>query len=141
MTTIDNEFVEKNSHNFYCKFCDYNTSKNFNFKKHLLTEKHKNNEVTIISSISSKCSKKYKCLNCVKEFNDRAGLWRHKKKCIKLEEELDKDSILEEKIKEMVKNALPSDLLENALTPINNEFSVTQDFIKEIFKQNQEHTK
>jgi hypothetical protein len=138
MTTIDNEFVEKNSHNFYCKFCDYNTTKNFNFKKHLLTEKHKNNEVTIISSISSKCSKKYKCLNCVKEFNDRAGLWRHKKKCIKLEEELDKDSILEEKIKEMVKNALPSDLLENALTPINNEFSVTQDFIKEIFKQNQE---
>ncbi len=145
MTTINNEFVEKNIPYFYCSFCDYNTSKKFNFDKHLLTEKHKNNEVTIINSISSKCSKKYKCLNCIKEFNDRAGLWRHKKKCIKLEEhdELNKDNILEAKIKEIVKSTLPTNLLDyddfiNNNTNKNSEVVISQDFIKEIFKQNQE---
>jgi hypothetical protein len=29
----------------------------------------------------------YKCQNCSKEFNDRAGLWRHKKKCVEKENE------------------------------------------------------
>jgi hypothetical protein len=28
------------------------------------------------------CPKKYLCNGCDKQFNDRAGLWRHKKKCV-----------------------------------------------------------
>ena len=31
---------------------------------------------------SAKPSKKYVCKNCDKSFNDRAGLWRHSKKCV-----------------------------------------------------------
>jgi ribosomal protein L37AE/L43A len=33
------------------------------------------------ASACAQLSHKYKCNNCEKPFNDRAGLWRHKKKC------------------------------------------------------------
>jgi hypothetical protein len=33
------------------------------------------------NQIKQSLSKKYICQNCEKEFNDRAGLWRHNKKC------------------------------------------------------------
>ena len=33
------------------------------------------------SFLAKTSTKKYPCQNCNKDFNDRAGLWRHKKKC------------------------------------------------------------
>jgi hypothetical protein len=52
------------------------------------------------------CPKKYSCENCEKAFNDRAGLWRHKKKC-KNEESNDVLDILSDKniILEILKNS------------------------------------
>jgi len=80
MTTIDNFFVEKSSTEFCCKVCDYTTVRKGNLEKHFLTAKHqkttKNNDISTIVE-----QKKYQCDICSKEYNDRAGLWRHKKKC------------------------------------------------------------
>ena len=36
--------VAKIASNLYCDFCDYNTCKLYNYRKHLSTDKHKNNE-------------------------------------------------------------------------------------------------
>ena len=36
-----NEKVAKVADIFCCEYCDYSTSKQFNFDKHLLTSKHK----------------------------------------------------------------------------------------------------
>jgi len=86
MTTIDNFLVEKNSNEFCCKACDYITVRKGNLEKHFLTAKHlkttKNNDISTIVA-----QKKYQCDMCDKEYNDRAGLWRHKKKCISHEKE------------------------------------------------------
>ena len=66
--------------------CDYNTCKKGNLNNHFLSKKHKNNEITTENNIIKQdLSKKYQCQNCDKNFKDRAGLWRHKKKC-KIEE-------------------------------------------------------
>jgi hypothetical protein len=48
--------------------------------KHWYTSKHiniTNNNVKVCKS----CSTSYSCNICNKSFNDRAGLWRHTKKC------------------------------------------------------------
>jgi hypothetical protein len=45
----------------------------------LSTSKHKN--TTNNNEKVGKVGKTYECLHCSKIFNDRAGLWRHKKKC------------------------------------------------------------
>ncbi len=79
MTTNDNDKLVKTSKLFYCEICDYSTSRNYNLQLHFNSIKHKNNENT---TGLVKISKLYKCENCNKSHKDRAGLWRHKQKCI-----------------------------------------------------------
>jgi len=82
MTTNDNDYLVKTSNGFCCEFCDYTTSRKYNLSIHLQSERHKNNVNDNTNNvILAKTSKKYGCQNCGKEYNDRAGLWRHKKKC------------------------------------------------------------
>jgi len=86
MTTNDNDFKPFLSQKYCCKICHYNTCKKSNYNIHLLSKKHKNNEITTNNNIiKQNLSKKYECQSCDKNFKDRAGLWRHKKKC-KIEE-------------------------------------------------------
>ena len=66
---------------YFCKICDYDCCKKYNYERHILTSKHikttkshKNEEFVQ--------NEKYKCNNCNKIYKDRAGIWRHKKKCV-----------------------------------------------------------
>jgi hypothetical protein len=73
--------------NFICLCCDYNTLNKHDYNKHLLTGKHKKQQLAIISNdlainVVVKSQKKiYACKLCNKEYKDNTGLWRHKKKC------------------------------------------------------------
>jgi len=82
MTTIDNESLAKSSHNFICLKCQYRSNKKYNYEKHLQSLKHC--LTTTDNEYLAKSSKKqYICKTCEKQFCDRAGLWRHNKKCSK----------------------------------------------------------
>ena len=71
---------QKCSNKFYCELCDYKCSKQSVFNKHLTTRKHINNNDNN-AKMSQKCPTLYECEFCPKIFKDRAGLWRHNKKC------------------------------------------------------------
>ena len=89
MTTADNEIKQKISSKFYCPDCDYGTSRKSNFDTHLLSNKHQSCVLTTNNNgIKQKLSKTYTCPNCDKDFNDRAGLWRHKNKCVLVEDKV-----------------------------------------------------
>jgi hypothetical protein len=76
--------------------------------RHLSTARHvKTTQMTTINNEKGGESHNkyyYSCSNCEKKFNDRAGLWRHKKKCVEIhidtkfetkeEEVSDKDLIM-----------------------------------------------
>jgi ribosomal protein L37AE/L43A len=83
MTTNGNKSLVKSSNKYYCEKCDYGTCKKFNIDVHFESTKHKNNVSTIIDNSFKEINsaKKYSCEKCKKNYNDRAGLWRHKKKC------------------------------------------------------------
>jgi hypothetical protein len=76
MTT---DLAQKEPPKYNCECCYFTSSNKYDFNRHLSTQKHKQrlllgpNNVKIV---------KYTCDNCSKTFNDRAGLWRHKHKCI-----------------------------------------------------------
>jgi hypothetical protein len=108
MTTFNNGDLVKNSNTFECKLCNYITSRKYNLELHNNSKKHKNNFLT---TNIAKLSKKYQCENCVKQFNDRAGLWRHKKKCITEDEEKDDKEIMFDGINIKDKDALVLHLL------------------------------
>ena len=92
MTTNDNEYLVKTSNLFRCEKCNYNTSRKYNYDLHVDSKKHQKNRITTKNNeLLVKVSKNHECLNCNKIFNDRAGLWRHKKKCLETNIEIPKD--------------------------------------------------
>jgi hypothetical protein len=103
----DNDSLVKVSSFFKCNICNYIATRKYNLDLHLNSIKHKNN-----ASLAN-VSKNYHCQNCAKEFNDRAGLWRHKKRC----------SVVETIGETVVKNnASDKDELINYLMKENQEF-------------------
>ena len=113
MTTKKSEKSEKNKVLFYCEICEYKCVRKYDFNKHILTPKHiKQQKTTEKSEKSEKSENIFICNNCEKEYNDRAGLWRHKKKCL---------------IKE-----------ENVAVSENNNNNISPEMILNIIQQNQE---
>jgi hypothetical protein len=84
---VVNDFKPKLSSNYCCKCCDYNTSKKSNFDNHKLSAKHQKAMIFNVSNDKiSKICNKYQCKNCNKVYKDNSGLWRHNKKCVKVED-------------------------------------------------------
>jgi hypothetical protein len=80
METLGNNLVAKSgTQKYYCKKCDYECCKKYNWNKHLLTKKHL--EIDGSSQEMAKWQKVIFCENCEKEFKTNAGLWKHKQKC------------------------------------------------------------
>jgi len=79
---------DKNSQKFSeilrCDCCDYECSRKSDFKKHLLSSKHKKNDKIVTNGDIkfSKVSEQGFVCECGKEYKHRQGLWSHKKKCI-----------------------------------------------------------
>jgi len=74
---------QKSPNYFYCKKCDYNTSKKSDYSKHLLTAKHQNvdNLLTNVAANSQNVAEhEYSC-ECGKKYSHRQSLYVHKKKC------------------------------------------------------------
>lgn len=70
--------VPKSSKKFYCEKCDYSTSRESQYMRHINTRKHKM-ELTGIK----KSSKNFFCKICNKLYETQSGLWKHENKCIK----------------------------------------------------------
>jgi hypothetical protein len=72
--------------NFYCKCCDYTTTRKHNYTLHILTNKHI--KYTNDYKINQKpdLNKMFNCF-CGKEYIHRQGLWKHKLKCSYTEDE------------------------------------------------------
>jgi hypothetical protein len=110
--------TQKTPEKFTCEKCDFICSKKSDYKKHLLTRKHNNDDKK-----SQKNSEKNVCF-CGKNFKYRQGLFVHRKTCIDYDK---KDSIddvvIETKIKEKVDSANDKEL---------------KDLVKDLIKQNGE---
>ena len=129
MTTNNNKINLKKPVNFFCELCNFKCSYNKDFQRHINTKKHKNNILTTNNNnINPKKpdTKIYQCDNCEKVFNDRAGLWRHKKKC---------SDIIIDGINIKDKDALVLHLLkqngdlQNKLIELSSEKSITNNTI------------
>ena len=68
--------TQKNA-KYCCEKCQFVSDNKYDYRRHLLTSKHK--KTTITTEITTNKSQ-YICA-CYKKYNDRAGLWRHKKSC------------------------------------------------------------
>ena len=76
---VVNEKLLKSCSDFFCKNCDYSTSKKSSYDKHITTSKHKKSMI-VNKKLLKSCSNFF-CEKCNKTYKDNSGLWRHKKKC------------------------------------------------------------
>ena len=71
----------KNIDNYFCKKCNFKCNKKSNYIKHLTTTKHIKS-----TTETKKCPKNalLNTCNCGKTYSTRSGLWKHKQKCIQV---------------------------------------------------------
>ena len=78
-TTVTN-FLGK----YFCEVCDYKTVRKSSYDEHLLSRKHQKS-MNGNQNLQKNCNE-FICQNCNKKYKDNSGLWRHKKKCNLIEE-------------------------------------------------------
>jgi hypothetical protein len=68
---------------FYCEKCDYNTSKKFDYEKHLLTKKHQHNvnAIGMLKKVAQKSQFCWHC-DCGKIYKHQSSFSRHNLKCV-----------------------------------------------------------
>ena len=66
---------------YYCDVCSINCSRKSEWLRHIETKKHKINKNGENSNILATSVTPIFC-ECGKQYKDRTGLWRHKKKCL-----------------------------------------------------------
>ena len=95
METVGNEKSRKSPKKFCCNECYYSTSRKDHYVRHLSTPKHqKGVNGNVLETFGNQntpktISSKYSCETCQKEFKNRSGLWKHKQKCIILDQTTD----------------------------------------------------
>ena len=97
MKTIGTQLGEtgkKKGELFVCKLCDYTSYVKFSYDRHLLSNKH------IKLAQNEKDDKKVNICACGKVYNSRTTLWRHKQKCINVNNKLDEQSLVLEILKQ-----------------------------------------
>jgi len=120
---MSTENVPKSSQIFKCEYCDYISSRKSQFKRHLMSAKHKKS--TKINKKVPESSATFNC-ECGKIYKERSGLWRHKnkvcclKKTIKNNTITDKDELINYLMKdnEELKN-LVLEVLKNGVSNTN----------------------
>jgi hypothetical protein len=76
------EKTQKNSKIYSCIFCNFLTSNKNDYNRHNLTQKHiRNQSATFSNQEATKKTLQHICFNCNKIYQDKSGLWRHKKTC------------------------------------------------------------
>ena len=75
-----NKKVPKNDQKYFCELCDFTTSRKSQYDRHLLTLKHQNREKYNKNTTNYNQKSSMIC-ECGKEYNHRASLYNHKKKC------------------------------------------------------------
>ena len=135
LSTESTQINSKNAALYVCKNCDFKCSKKSNYTTHILTRKH-----TLSTDTANKNANHdniFICF-CGKKYNDRSGLWRHKKNCSK-EVKLVVTEIEDDKNDEKNNSNIILEILKHHQTNLDNTATDSKDsLIMELVKQNQE---
>ena len=92
---MDDAESSKSSIQYICKKCNYITSRKSQYDRHILTSKHKKNDVyELLDYKEDKKSSEYYC-NCGKKYQYRQGLWKHKKDCKEIKQQENKLQLID----------------------------------------------
>jgi hypothetical protein len=148
MAALGNKIQQNSAHKFYCEFCDYGSSRKYNYDTHINSGRHINQceKATNGNKIQQNSANIFYCDICEKSYNNRTSLWKHNKKCNKKQNEeissnelhkqnieLQKKNIeLQKQILEICKNLQPS-TINNTMNNCHNTNSNNKTFNLHVF--------
>ena len=122
---------------YFCDNCHYSCSKKFLWEQHLKTIKHKRKQM------ETEETKILKCNICNKNFMNRSGLWKHKKKCqilinneMKIIEDNNKDTMKELVLKLINQNSELQKTIHEMIPNMGNNNNSNNTNIKQKFNIN-----
>jgi hypothetical protein len=128
--------MPKNAEFFHCEKCNFKCSKQSNYDKHLLTAKHRKD---VLATIQQQKNAAALICNCGKEYKNRTGLWRHKKKCHFVNERtITQEQVIEETI---IERTVQSNKLIPQDSIVNNLMKQNEQLHKLIINRDEEHKK
>jgi hypothetical protein len=104
------------SNEYYCNVCDYNTSKKYNYNRHLLNDKH---HKRLEAKKNEEFEQRHHC-TCGKKYKHRPNLYNHRRKCNVYNEGiyLNNSNVIN------VKNNFKRNNKENVTIEINSDINV-----------------
>ena len=134
---METKFMNNMNEKYFCDNCDYSCSKKFLWEQHLKTIKHKRKQM------ETEETKILKCNICNKNFMNRSGLWKHKKKCqilinneTKIIEDNNKDTMKELVLKLINQNSELQKTIHEMIPNMGNNNNSNNTNIKQKFNIN-----
>jgi hypothetical protein len=136
MEYMETKNMQKYENNFYCKKCDYKCCKKTLWNQHILTQKH-NRQHLETNGNKKYANKNNQCENCGKFYQDRSGLWKHKKKCLDKKNIINntKDNAIDNNLKEENNNL--KDLIKEIMNGYSKDIEIKKEMMGQLKEQNQ----
>ena len=98
---MDDKNEQNEQSNFYCKKCNYITSKKNNYERHILSRKHQKSDAWMTKNEQNEQNEQntknlYEC-SCGKKYKFRQGLHKHQQKCNLINKDIDRDKNIDYK--------------------------------------------
>jgi len=130
MNILETKNMQKYAQEFFCVKCDYKCSKKTLWKQHLSTQKH-NRQHLETNGNQKYANKNNQCENCGKIYQDRSGLWKHKKICITIKKKNIEITNLEEE------NNNLKDLIKEMMHGYTKDLEIKKEMMGQLKEQNQ----
>jgi len=141
---MTDKFSQENTEKYYCNFCNVKCSHYSEWKRHILTRKHKNTDKNTdnTDTFDNKNNNTYNC-SCGKQYKHRQSLFTHKKTCTyKPEEKPNLENSLKAMLQPLEEKLLAIEtekilaIQNNIASNSNNNSDIS--LLPEIIKQGQE---
>lgn len=119
--------MKKYAPKFICLKCDYECSSKFLWEQHCSTQKHKRQHLATPGNAKYAS---YICEGCGREYKQRSGLWRHRKKCNGNETQQEDVLTLANE------NSDLKELMHQMLSGLNKDGNIKEQMINQLQEQN-----
>ena len=113
---------QKNRKKFYCKKCDFSSRDKKDWKRHLSTRKHLNDNKMITNDNNLE---KFQCEFCDKIYKYKSGLSRHRSKCLKIMKTLNSVLKADQKKMELIEKLIQQNQNLTSCVGNNNNNSIS----------------
>jgi len=120
---------KKSPKTYICEPCDYSTSNKKDYNKHISTRKHENR--TLLNKKSQKIPIPYMCENCGKTYKVRNSYWYHVKKCVIIDEKIERKNEKEEEKNEKEEEKNSDENYQKIIAQVVNKNNELQNLLLE----------